>query len=252
MGLLMSKFKKEELMLWFKENQPQMVLEEITPQTELKGTVYLSPRIEAKGFYSIMVGNDRYGYELSIVISVDPDEFFIPTVFCIDKKLYPSLTRHILADRQACLGTFLDIVTTIGTDFDFSVFSARVLNPFVAWQLYYETFGKPPPWGERAHGALGIIQSIADRLSIQWNTSSNIILHLLLGPKPKKRKRCFCGSKKQFRYCHGFQINKIRRTIIMANDFLKEKRLDKSDYINSMLSKTALEVIFDDSNPQKS
>lgn len=245
MGVLMSVFNKEELFLWFKEYQPQMVLNEITPQTERPGTVYLSPRIEAKGFYSIMSNNRRYGYELSIVISTNPDEFFIPTVFCIDKKLYPSLHRHILSDRQACLGTILDIVADTGFDLNFNTFAKIVLDPFIAWQLYYDTFGEPPPWGERKHGVVGIFQAIEDRLSAKWNITLDQVHQLILEKPYSKKKPCFCGSKKQFRYCHGRPINKIRKTIDKAEIFFRSNRLDKNEKINEMLSRVALKIIFD-------
>jgi len=213
----------EHILTWFAEQQPEMKLELNPPQTALLGTSFSSSRIHAKGRYAIPFNGEKYGYELSIIIPAEDDDLFIPEVYCVDRLLYPSLNRHILSNGQACLGTLLDILRTMQGSHDFSVFAKKIIDPFIIWQLYYDTFGMPPAWGERSHGFAGDIQSIAEYLSDIWRFPSSLLNRMLCEYKPKKRKKCFCGSKLQFRYCHGKYFYPLRSKISKINKMTPEE-----------------------------
>lgn len=220
----------DAIISWFIKNQPEMKVE-VRPAFEAEKLF----EIIATGRYTIKANNGKkYGYELSIIIPPPTNNFSIPEVVCIDNKLYPSLERHILSNRKACLGTRFDIFKIIHKNRAFSYFAKEVIDPFVVWQLYYDAFGKPPPWGEREHGFIGELHSITDYLAKIWNLSSEQCFRMLTERKPKKRKKCFCGSKLQFRYCHGKYIYPLHRKFaeiksMTAEEYMLEanKKIDE-------------------------
>lgn len=232
--------RAEEIVSWFAEKHPEMQVELITPQTEQSGTIYLASRIKVTGRYLIESNRKKYGYDLSIVLPTIPEDLFFPVVFCVDEKLYPALNRHILSDRQACLGTYLDIKKKcgLGKSFDFKFFMNDVLEPFVAWQLYYDTFGKPAPWGERAHGIDGDFQTITDHLSTVWNISPERVHKMLFGHGPRKSmtKKCFCGSGNTLFFCHGRRIHLLRDKISQIKQMSVESyKIDFGKTMNDLL-----------------
>ena len=234
--------REQNILLWFSEHQPEMKVEIITPETARPGTIYLESRIVATGRYTLTINNTKYGYELLIVIPSQSDEWLIPVVYCSDKKLYPALNRHILSDRKACLGSWLDILKIMKTGKGFPDFAEKIIDPFIAWQLYYDTFGKPPAWGERMHGFSGEVEAIVDHLSSIWNLSPERLSRMLFEYKPKKRKKCFCGSKKQFRYCHGKYFYPIRSKITTIKEMTPDEC--KRNFVKEemILLKTILEL----------
>lgn len=236
------KFIVEDIFSWFAKQQPKMQVELITPETEKDNTLFLASRIIATGRYMIESNGEKYGYDLTIVLPTCPENFFFPVVFCNDEKLYPALNRHILSNRQACLGTNLDIYKVMLEGGGIADFAKKVIDPFVAWQLYYDTFGGPPPWGERAHGFDGDVQSIAEHLSEIWGLSGERFFRMLTEYKPKKRKRCFCGSGKQFRYCHGKYFYPIRRKITRIKRMTPDEYKRDSEKTMFNLVKSVLEL----------
>ena len=239
---------ESDIFSWFSKHQPDMTVEKITSQTERPGTVYLSSRILATGMYYIEANGEKYGYDLSILVPSTPDDFWLPVVLCNDEKLYSALNRHILSNSQACLGTSLDIIKKcgIGKNFDFESFILNVLEPFIAWQLYYDFYRTPAPWGERAHGVEGEFQSIADQLADVWNVSYDKAYKMLFGSGPKKtlRKKCFCGSGNTFFFCHGQLINLLRNKITQikeksANDY----KIDSGKAMNELIG-IVLDILY--------
>ena len=117
----------------------------------------------------------------------------------------------------------LDILKVMSAGRGFPDFAEKIIDPFIAWQLYYDTFGEPPAWGERVHGFSGEVQSIVEHLSSIWKLPPARLLRMIFEYKPKKRKRCFCGSKRQFRYCHGKYFYPIRNKIITIKEITSDE-----------------------------
>ena len=232
----------EEIFSWFAQHQPEMQVELIPPGADGAVAICLTSRIIATGRYTIESNGEKYGYDLSIVLPTTPENFFIPVVFCVDEKLYPALNRHILSNRQACLGTNLDVYKVILEGGNFADFAKKVIDPFIAWQLHYDTFGGPPPWGERAHGFDGDVQSIAEHLSEIWGLPVERFFRMLTEYKPQKRKKCFCGSGKQFRHCHGKYFYPIRQKITKIKGMTPDEYKRDSKKTMLVLVKSVLEL----------
>ncbi len=171
-----------------------------------------------------------------------PEDFKSTQVRRSDFLSMTKLFVLFISDRKACLGSWLDILKIMKTGKGFPDFAEKIIDPFIAWQLYYDTFGKPPAWGERMHGFSGEVEAIVDHLSSIWNLSPERLSRMLFEYKPKKRKKCFCGSKKQFRYCHGKYFYPIRSKITTIKEMTPDEC--KRNFVKEemILLKTILEL----------
>ena len=138
-----------------------------------------------------------------------------PILYGNDPKLPTGdIDRHILIGGQACLAVAADIAARWSPAIGIAGFLREFVEPFLVWQAYYDQFGVPPPWGERPHGKVGIVQYYGDMLSFQ---DPNIIIAFirLLARKnrPKGHERCPCGSKLRIRSCHRDLLYRLRSQI---------------------------------------
>lgn len=87
-------------------------------------------------------------------------------------------------------------------------FLDTIVAPFLAWQVYYDAFGCPPPWGERAHFGKGVLQYYAEILGLP-ETANIIGFMRLLARKnpPQGHESCPCGSGKNLRACNHRKKN---------------------------------------------
>jgi hypothetical protein len=102
----------------------------------------------------------------------------------------------------------------------------------LAWQLYYDAFGKPPEWGERSHGIKGILEYYAEFLNMSDHHAIINFMKLLSRKNhPKGHEFCPCGSKRRIRHCHCELLQNLRYKIPwidVANDLelIKKAKLD--------------------------
>ncbi len=74
-----------------------------------------------------------------------------------------------------------------------------------------DAFGKPPEWGERAHGKDSILKYYAELLGIAADSNILGFMKLLARKNPPKgHEICPCGSGEKLRKCHGVLINEKR------------------------------------------
>ncbi len=150
-----------------------------------------------------------------------PDDYpnSFPIMFCIDDKLpIEMLDRHILSDGQACLEVGPEIRRRWPKGSSITDFIEKLVNPFLAWQVYYDAFGKPPAWGERAHGITGIIDYYAELLGIDEDSNVLGFMELLSRKnQPKGHEPCPCGSCLKLRDCHREELNRAREKTFWAD-----------------------------------
>ena len=192
---------------WFAKYQPEMTIR----MGEMQYGDTKVPCINARGRYTVLANKTYYGYHLLIQVPISPQTTSFPIVICEDERLYPALNRHILNNRVACLGTPWDIMARVKIPFEFATFAKQIIDPFIIWQLYYDTFGREPPWGGRPHGLKGMIESCAEYYAQKWKINTNKMAALLHGREHGPTKPCICGSGKQFQYCHQEEILNIQR-----------------------------------------
>ncbi|MCF8080481.1 MAG: hypothetical protein K9K88_14475 [Desulfobacterales bacterium] len=138
-----------------------------------------------------------------------------PIMYCSDPKLPDcDIDRHILINGEACLGVRAEIGKHWPPGSSIVDFIDSLVAPFLAWQLYYDVFGKVPPWGERSHGITGIYEFYAELLD--WPVEKRLIGFMrLLARKshPKGHEICPCESGKRIRDCHRSRIYAARQKV---------------------------------------
>ena len=158
------------------------------------------------GVYQLRVPDTDRHHDYSVVILIHPNHpKEIPALFCDDARLPAgNLDRHILRTGQACLGVEADIRNRWNPKSGLMGFLDQFVAPYLAWQVYYEAHGCAGPFGERSHGALGILEFYAEILSV---TEHKFIpgLMALIGShaRPKGHIPCPCGSGLRLRDCHA-------------------------------------------------
>lgn len=138
-----------------------------------------------------------------------------PVMFCNDPKLpVDELDRHILRHGQACLEVRPEIRRRWPPNSNLVDFLVNLVEPFLAWQTYYEAFGEPPEWGDRAHGLKGITEYYTGLLGISENDNLLGFMKLLARKnRPKGHELCPCNSGLKIRHCHRDSIYRIRENL---------------------------------------
>jgi hypothetical protein len=91
-------------------------------------------------------------------------------------------------------------------------FIQHLVRDYLYGLAFFERHGRWP-WGERSHGALGILEFYADGTAPQTQQSIEEILPVLSAElnwrdyhrqlrRPRGDKTCLCGSQRRFRLCH--------------------------------------------------
>lgn len=138
-----------------------------------------------------------------------------PVMFCNDTKLpICNIDRHILKNGQACLEVRTEIKRRWPQGSNLVDFLTNLVDPFLAWQVYYDAFGEPPEWGGRSHGIKGILEYYVERIGRP--ADENVIGFIILLARknvPKGHELCPCGSGKKLRHCHRQLIRDLRERI---------------------------------------
>lgn len=241
----------DKLTPWFKKNRnlfeeeraaiakacPLMGLSIVGPEFRVNEFVLLKnligQEIEAAvvhGTYSVEVPTSEKNIEYGIVL-VTPSNYpnRPPDMFVNDAKL-PIPTkgsykeRHIMNGGLACLAVDAEISLRWRPNPNLVNFLESFVAPFLVWQAYYDTHGKPPPWGDRPHEEDGILDFYKEFWG-EIDSEALNIKHLmtLLSQKnaPKGHEICPCGSGKRLRDCH-WGLVKDRWQKLYHHDVMKD------------------------------
>lgn len=194
--------------------QPLMNLEVLPAGTRLCDEYRLEREaIVARGPFRVMIPKSERSYDYEVAIVFPPNyPVHPPTLVCIDFRLPSNLDRHILPNKQACLGVHAEVAIRWRSNPTLAQFFDGVVLPFLAWQLYYETYGEAPFWGGRSHGKAGVCEFYAELLVLPPADSRVVRFLPLLSRKdtPRGHMACPCGSGKRLRACHGAAVWAIR------------------------------------------
>lgn len=170
----------------------------------------------AHGTYTLEVPDSNRQIEYGIAL-VLPSEYpkRPPEMFCDDPKLpIGDIDRHIMNDGRACLGVQADISMRWRSEPTIVKFMEDFVTPFLIWQVYYDVYKKPPPWGERSHHKQGILEFYAELLGKPVDASVMDFMRLLARKnRPKGHEPCPCNSGKRLRNCHRDLLYELRERI---------------------------------------
>lgn len=185
-------------------------------------------------YNGIVLQNDLY---ISMFVPfLYPNE--LPIVKDITKKI--DCTFHKNKNDILCLACdaemFLDLKTR--KNVTISDFIERYLLPYLYSYTYYKKCGEVP-FGDREHGAAGIIDFYKSYFNLANRSTTLQFLEYISLKKYRGHNLCPCGSGKKMRSCHGINIiNLIKKIGInnVYNDYnmcLEEinytKQLDKKE-----------------------
>lgn len=142
-----------------------------------------------------------------------------PSMYCNDPKLpLDNIDRHIVRNGWACLGIYADILMRWQPGSGVVGFIEDLVAPFLAWQVYYDAFGNPPPWGERSHSGKGILEFYAELLGLPLESNLVGFMKLLARKKqPQGHELCPCNSGKKLRDCHREMVYRARARVNREN-----------------------------------
>ena len=113
---------------------------------------------------------------------------------------------HKYLSGMLCLATEIDMKLHFRNGFDLLQWMADFVEPYYYSHDYYQRF-RCYPFGDRAHGYVGIIQSYCDWFSTQKvDIVMPILRHIETNDNYRGHHLCFCGSGKKMRDCHGQKI----------------------------------------------
>lgn len=170
----------------------------------------------AHGKYCLYVPGTSRHIEYGLVLLLTGDYPKRPPVmYCNDPKLpIGNIDRHIMRDGMACLGVQAEISMRWSAGSTIVDFLDNLVAPFLAWQAYHDEYQKPPPWGERSHGAHGIIEYYAELLGRSADSSVVGFMRLLARKnRPKGHEPCPCDSGECLRNCHRDLVYDARQSV---------------------------------------
>ncbi|MDT0683556.1 SEC-C domain-containing protein [Roseicyclus sp. F158] len=136
-----------------------------------------------------------------------------PAVFEEGGRIPRTADRHVFPkDGNCCLGVWEEWLLT-ASDHRFATLLTGPMHDYFVSQTYYETHGVWP-FGERAHGKLGVLEAYGDLLGIALDEKTiSEYLKLLSHQAIKGHALCPCGSGLRLRKCHGKDLDHLRRKI---------------------------------------
>jgi len=183
--------------------------------------------------YAVVAGmlgfNTSYGeyaiqdeYLVKIVIPSDyPDT--LPRAFEIGGKIPKDF--HMMTDRSLCLGSPLEMALKFSETPSLLGFVERLLIPYLFSYACWEKF-KVMPFGERAHGSAGILQSYQDLFGTSDIVATMNLLRMLADDSYLGHTLCPCNTGKKLRNCHGPTLLNL-----MQHRTTKQFLLDHSDLL---------------------
>ena len=164
----------------------------------------------------------RKHYRIKLVIPVGSEE--LPYVLDTENQIdntYP----HAFTGKKLCLETPTSIRIQYIDGFNLVSWVQNYVEVYFFTYEYYKRYGIYP-FGERAHGYCGIVQTYKDLLHIDNEINTIHVMKYISTVKVYRgHHRCPCGSNKRIRSCHGEYIKPIyedcRLRKILDDDLLE-------------------------------
>lgn len=149
-----------------------------------------------------------------------------PVVFETGGRVPKVVDRHVFPKHgNCCLGVWEEWLLTAPVR-SFEAFLTGPLHDYFVSQSWFDAKGEWP-YGDRAHGENGIIESYAEILGVSNDVGVVAeYLRLLSKARAKGHYPCPCGSGRRLRNCHRDQITELRDRIdpAMAKRMLSRVR----------------------------
>lgn len=214
---------------WLFHEHPSLKISDVSGVTVLSGKLKFDMIYEDKGNNFIVFPKKYKGdgvhikdeYEIKIILkSSNISE--LPQVFETASRIsgfakkcnLPLYDFHVNGDQSVCLCVAGKEREYFPNGFDFKLFINQLVIPFFYAQTYYQKFNKWP-WGEYAHGILGIFEWYNEKNEVEKEELEKILDRIRLSSEWKSlaskfrgknwvkgHTTCLCGKGERIRKCH--------------------------------------------------
>ena len=151
-------------------------------------------------------------YEIEVEIPHGGPAEGLPVVREVGGKIPRTPDRHVNPDGTACLAVPDDLWYRHPQGFGLLEFLRGPVYGYYVGQSVVAN-GDPWPFGERAHGAAGVVEFYAPL----FRTANPLLAHRLLtqavAKKMRTHRRCPCGSGRPLRWCHYGILARLRHRL---------------------------------------
>lgn len=159
----------------------------------------------------------RKTYNLDIVIPIGSDD--LPFVIDTDRQI--TNYHHCYSDGRLCLATDAQIRIHFIKGFDLVEWMSEFVEAYYFSYEYYKRYGIFP-FGERAHGSTGVLQTYQEFLNAKDIYETLKLMRYIKNQTYRGYLQCPCGSEILLRLCHGQAMlrfySDVRLKKIMIND----------------------------------
>ena len=188
-------------------------VEILLEQHPLLATYESDGGLKVSGKYKICIQlaeevfEDHFSLEIFVPADFPKD---IPTIKSTDGKIRTNNYKgHVYKNGQFCLEIDTAIVAFLHDNPSLLSFLMKYLDPFLVGFLYYQKH-KLLPFGERKHGAIGLLEYYCELFDTADIEAAFSMLNFLLKDNLKGHIQCPCQSGKRYRNCHREKINNLR------------------------------------------
>lgn len=171
-----------------------------------------------------MTANDftvRNLYVIDIVIPLNSHA--LPTVFDAGRQI-KSTYPHRYQSGELCLATETQMRVHFVEGFDLVCWMENYVEPYFFSYEYYKRY-QVFPFGDRAHGYRGILQTYQDFFETKTEHAAYALIEYLANHPYRGHICCPCGSGEKIRNCHGVIMlrfyDNARLMEIVKNDFVQ-------------------------------
>lgn len=216
MAISLEEFKE------FQKNFPGMELcTSVTNKQIIRGPLQLNHR------YNDFTVNEIFEIEIEI-----PEKYphAIPIVREISNKISRSYS-HIYSDGSLCLGINGEIILKCDGVLNLEYLINSYVIPYLFSYRYFERF-REYPFGERSHGAVGILEWYREYFNVKdFKQAYNLLRYSVLN-KYRGHLPCPCNSGKRIRNCHGEIIRKIADNASIKQVLLEDLNIIEREIAN--------------------
>jgi hypothetical protein len=150
---------------------------------------------------------DRYALDIAL-----PGNYphAMPSVWETGDRIPREIDRHVFGDGSLCLGTPLALWIQLGGDYSIErVIDGPLKSFLIGSSLVGE--GEPWPYGDRAHGAAGLLEHLGELIGTNEPRVVGRFLVDLLDQKVRGHWLCPCGSGRIIRKCHQDGVSMLQK-----------------------------------------
>ena len=160
-------------------------------------SVHLHGRLHIHRSYQGFVLNRTYTVDIYIPVNSER----LPFVVDAEDAISPTY-QHRYSDGMLCLETDVQIRMRFIDGFDLTAWIFEYVEVYFLSYEYYNRYGEFP-FGERAHGYAGVLQSFQEHLSTNDLLTTYKLMRYIARSPYRGHALCPCGSGEKLRKCHG-------------------------------------------------